>query len=302
VRELEALSSTLGAQPMSGHDQPLAVRAAALKKHFPIRLGMGKKPVLQGIDLSISQGSTRGLVGPNGSGKSTLLRILAGVERASSGTLQVLTGSIESSSVRSRIAFVPEDAPFPPELSARAALVLIGSLHGMTRAQVRERSPELLARVGLAQHAEKPLGRFSKGMGRRFALAQAWLHEPELVLLDEPTAGLDAEGFDVLAELLAEARQTGTTVILASHLVSDLHEHCDEVSVLMEGRFVASAPPTDLFSSPGCWRVEAEHLDEAQLARLQKWIEAEGGQVREIRPAGKSLFDLYHETQKQRGN
>lgn len=274
---------------------PSAVGARELVKHFPIRMGLGRKTILNGLSFEISRGSTVGLVGPNGSGKSTLQKILAGVERPSSGQLEVLGGSLGEAAVRARIGYVPEDSPFPGELSARAALQLIGALYGMKAAALRELGTRRLEQVGLADHMNKPLRRYSRGMLRRFALAQAWLHEPDLILLDEPTAGLDGQGFDVLTELLDEARSRGTTVVFSSHLMSDLFDHCSEVYVLLNGRFAAQGAPEELLSRPGCWRIEAHGLSQGTLEQLDVWISDNGGEVQRITPAGKSLFDLYHD-------
>lgn len=272
-----------------------AVLAKGLQKHFAVRLGIGKKQVLCGLDFECQQGANYGLIGPNGSGKSTLQRILAGADRPSSGHLEVLGGSLSSSGIRARIGYVPEDSPFPGELSARAVLDLMGSLNGLSRRHVTERGMHLLEQVGLAEHASKALRSFSRGMLRRFALAQAWLHEPDLLLLDEPTAGLDGQGFEVLALLLTEARERGATIIFSSHILSDLMEHCDQVFVLLQGRFVAQGAPQELFSKENSWRIHTAQMSEQQAQAAGAWIEQNGGRVERITPGGKTLFELYHE-------
>ena len=272
-----------------------ALRLNGVTKTYRTGFGLRRKTVLRGIDLELDRGRTLGLVGPNGSGKSTLQKLIAGVDRPSSGEVEVLGGSLESAAVRARIGYVPEDSPFPGELNARAVLDLLGSLTGKERTRIRERAPALLERVGLADQAKTPLRRYSRGMLRRFALAQAWLHEPELFLLDEPTAGLDAPGFDVIAELLAEARERGATVVFASHLLSDLHEHCDELVVLLDGHVQGRGAPGELLAAPGCWRVELAGLEPTGLAGLEDWVRQQGGELREVAPAGRSLFDLYGE-------
>jgi ABC-type multidrug transport system ATPase subunit len=214
---------------------------------YPIRLGLQRHPVLRGIDLELARGRTLGLAGPNGSGKSTLLRLIAGLEAPTRGTLRVLDGSAGDPSIRKRVGYLPEDAAFPRELTLRGALHLLGALQGMPRRVCREHAESLLSVVGLRERATTTLARCSRGMLRRFGLAQAWLHSPDLVLLDEPTAGLDALGFEVLAELLAEARARQVAVVMASHVLSDLSEHCDEVAVILGGRIeVAGTPQTVL--------------------------------------------------------
>jgi ABC-2 type transport system ATP-binding protein len=213
---------------------------------YPTHLGLRRSAVLRGLSLELGRGVVLGLAGPNGSGKSTLLRVIAGVERASSGELSVLGGSVEDPALRRRIGYLPEDSPFPPELSARATLELLGAIARLPRELVRRESARLLALVGLERVAGKRLGSFSRGMLRRFGLAQAWLHAPELLLLDEPTAGLDAQGFEVLAALLAEARARGASVVIASHLPGDFSDHASEMAVILEGRIALRGPVREL--------------------------------------------------------
>ena len=211
-----------------------ALEVRALEKRYrswPAR----PRTVLAGIELALEAGESFGLIGPNGSGKSTLLSILAGVQRASSGTVRVFGEPIATRAARARIGFAPDGFPFPPELTPRAALAILGALHGAPRAAHRTAVERMLARVGLAAAAREPFARFSLGMRRRFALGQAFLHGAELLLFDEPTAGLDAEGYGVLDELLREARARGATLLIASHVQEDLREHCPRAGVLVGG-------------------------------------------------------------------
>lgn len=223
-----------------------AVRIAGLAHAYPDFLGRRRITTLVDVELEIARGSVLGLAGPNGSGKSTLLRVLAGLEPHAGGRLEVLGGHPLDSAVRARVGYLPEDSPFPPELRAREALELAAALQGMPRAARRAESERLLALVGLAERARTPLARFSRGMLRRFGLAQAWVARPELLLLDEPTAGLDAQGFEVLETILAEAFEARATVVLASHLLSDLLDSCDQLVVLLAGRIAAAGRPRDV--------------------------------------------------------
>lgn len=213
---------------------------------YPTLLGLSRGSVLRGIDLELARGRTLGLAGPNGSGKSTLMRLVAGLDAPTKGTLLVLGGSAGDPAIRARVGYLPEDSAFPRELTLRGGLHLLGALQGMPRRDCKARSEELLARVGLGQRATTTLSRCSRGMLRRFGLAQAWLHAPDLILLDEPTAGLDALGFEVLSDLLNEARARGAAVVMASHVLSDLSERCDEVAVLLGGRVALSGTPREV--------------------------------------------------------
>lgn len=206
------------------------------------RTGWSRRRVaLAGVSLSVAPGERLGLVGPNGAGKSTCLRLAAGIERPRAGRVRVLGLDPRERAARARTGYAPEGFPFPAELSARAALALVAALAGLPRAARRAQVPALLERVGLAQAARERLGALSRGMRRRFALAQAFLGTPELLLLDEPTGGLDATGFAVLDGLLAEACARGASVVVASHVPALLAAHCGELVVLVGGRVRARA-------------------------------------------------------------
>ena len=277
-----------------------ALNLCKVVRRFPIGLGLKRQTVLSGVDLQIPKGASLALVGPNGSGKSTLLRLISGVDRPSSGHIEVLGDSPARAAVRQRLAYLPEDSPFPPELSARAAMDLLGSLSGLPRTTVRARGDELLERVGLADHRSRPLRGFSRGMLRRFGLAQAFLSSPEVILLDEPTAGLDAEGFGVLEDLLTEARSGGSTVVLASHVLADVHDHCDQLALLLGGRIAAQGAPAELLTSKGQVHLEVTGLDHSSLADLEGWVTEQGGGVTSMRPSGRTLLELYKEAGRPR--
>jgi ABC-type multidrug transport system ATPase subunit len=263
-------------------------------KAFPGPFGLGRREVLHGVDLELAPGAMLGLVGPNGSGKTTLLRAIAGLERTHGGTLEVLGGAPADAAVRRRLGFLSEVSPFPPELSGRAALDLLAALQGIARADRRRRVGAWLERMGLADAARRPLGRYSKGMLRRFGLAQALLHEPDLVLLDEPTAGLDAQGFGVFDELLARCRARGASTVIASHVLQDLQAHCDEIVVLHEGRVAAAGQPQEILRGEGGATVlEIEGLDERGLSAVESAVAREGGRVSSRSPGAGALRALY---------
>ena len=270
-----------------------ALELEGLERAFRVGLARRTKPALRGVDLVLERGATLALVGPNGSGKSTLLRIVAGIDLPTRGRLRVLGGDPTRARVRAALAYLPENSPFPPELSASATMDLLGSLHGMPRRERRARAAQLLAEVGLEEHARTPLRAYSRGMKRRFGQAQAFQHEPELVLLDEPTAGLDAPGFAVIEQLLARARARGATVVLASHLLTDVHAHADRMLLLIAGRACGSGSPAELLGVEGRTRLEVSGLDAERLLELRAWVDAHGGRIESLEPAGRSLLELY---------
>ena len=278
------------------HDNGLALEVRGLRRRFRIALGLRSVEVLHGIDFELGAGKFLGLVGPNGSGKSTLLRVLAGIDAPSSGEVRVFGGDPEAGAIKRRVGFLPEDSPFPGEMRAAAVLDMLGAVYGMSRAQRRERGEQLLERVGLAHARRMPLARFSRGMLRRFGLAQAVLHEPDLILLDEPTAGLDAPGFEVVDELLREARARGAAVVVSSHMLTDLHRHCDALGVLIEGNLVAHGAPLELVRVLGAAAqldVSVAGAGDRALAALRAAAEQNGARWVGAAPAQANLLALY---------
>jgi ABC-2 type transport system ATP-binding protein len=238
-----------------------------VRQSFSHALGFKRREVLCDVDLELARGARLGLAGPNGSGKSTLLRLLAGVDVASGGEVEVLGGSPADPRVRRRVGYLPEDSPFPRELGARAVLELLGALQGLRRAECRSAGEALLERVGLADQARTRLSRYSRGMLRRFGLAQAWMHAPDLILLDEPTAGLDAQGFEVLESLLGEARARGASLVIASHLPADIDAHCDELALILGGRVAARGAPRELLAGKTLLELYRGHAPPERPAR-----------------------------------
>jgi ABC-2 type transport system ATP-binding protein len=269
-----------------------AILLDSVDRDYPCLWGLRRRAALTGISAKVAPGTIFGLLGPNGSGKSTLLRLLAGAERPTRGEIQLFGAPLDSAT-RGRIGYLPEDSPFPAELSAQAALELLGSLQGMGRGEIRRQGAELLERVGLSAEARTPLSRFSRGMARRFGLAQALLHSPDLLLLDEPSAGLDAPGFLVLGELLDEARALGTTVVLSSHDKDELLLNCDELLLLLDGRVAARGSSAAVLGRPGATQLEIADLDQVRLQELESWVTERGGRVVQSAPASRSLVELY---------
>ena len=251
---------------------------------------------LHGLDLVLRPGEFVGLVGPNGSGKSTLLRVLAALDLPDAGSVRVFGSDPDSRSARSATGFCPEDSPYPTDLRALDVLTLLGSVRRMDRVVCERRSAELLERVGLAHVARERLGGFSRGMLRRFCIAAALLHEPKLLLLDEPTAGLDAPGFSAIESLLDEARARGVTLVISSHLLSDLHQRCDRLVLLVDGLILAQGDAASLAAGLGSSaRLELcfEGLDAAGIAELQRVAEQRGARFLGAQPAQSNLVALY---------
>ena len=200
----------------------------------------GTKVAVSNLSLTVRRGEIFGFLGPNGAGKSTSIKMLLGLVKPSSGQAFVLGVPSDDIDVRAKIGFLPEDFRFYTWLTASELLKLHGRLGGMPASLLRERVPALLDLVGLSAHREKRLREFSKGMLQRIGLAQALIHEPELVFLDEPTSGLDPMGRRLVRDVIRAQRDRGATVFLNSHILSEIEIACDRVVFIKEGEVVAS--------------------------------------------------------------
>ena len=205
-----------------------------------MRKAFGSKIAVRNLSLSVARGQIFGFLGPNGAGKSTSIKMLLGLVTPTGGEALVLGAPSGDIATRRKIGFLPEDFRFYSWLSPSELLYLHGRLAGMTPSRVRERIPALLDLVGLTPHRDKRLRDFSKGMLQRIGLAQALIHEPELIFLDEPTSGLDPMGRRLVRDIIRAQRDRGATVFLNSHLLSEVEVTCDQVAFIKQGEIVAS--------------------------------------------------------------
>ena len=248
-------------------DQPKssAIHTQNLRKVF------GNKVAVRDLSLTVPRGEIFGFLGPNGAGKSTFIKMLLGLVKPSSGQALVLGAAAGDVDIRRKIGFLPEDFRFYSWLTATELLHLHGRLCGMSRPRLKERVPALLEMVSLTRHREKKLREFSKGMLQRIGLAQALIHEPDLIFLDEPTSGLDPMGRRLVRDVIRAQRDRSATVFLNSHLLSEVEITCDHVVFIKEGQVVATR---DLRAQPGGEiRVNARvrNLSAHALAELAKW-------------------------------
>src|SRR5262245_7226270 len=217
-----------------------AIEIDALTKVFEVGF-VRKRPVtaLDGLTLTVDQGEIYGFLGPNGAGKTTTLKLLVRLIRPTSGTARILGESIDSVEMHRRIGYPPEQAYFYDYLSARELLTYYGRLARVDEKELGRRVDDTLTRVGLDSKAfDRQLRKFSKGMLQRVGLAQAIVHDPEVVFLDEPMSGLDPIGRRQVRDLILELRDAGKTVFFSSHILSDVEALCDHVAILNAGRLV----------------------------------------------------------------
>ncbi len=219
--------------------QPIPIAVDRLVKHYRGRWWR-RHTALAGISFRLERAQVLGLIGPNGGGKTTTFGCLLGLLRPSAGMVRVFGRAPTDPEARRRLGFVPESSPFPAPLSGRQGLAFYGRLAGLERRARRRRAEMLLERVGLREAANRRLGTYSKGMLRRFALAQALIAEPELLLLDEPASGLDPLGARDLGAVIEHERARGASVLIASHDLHALERMCDRFVLLYRGRVLLS--------------------------------------------------------------
>lgn len=200
------------------------------------------QPVLRDVSLHVAERSVFGFLGANGAGKTTLIHLLIGLRAPQSGSVHIGNVAATRPEARARLGYLPERPYFYPHLSATEFLKLYGTLSGLSGARLRSRSKDVLKLVGLAGDGDQRLSRFSKGMLQRIGIAQAILHEPELLILDEPMSGLDPLGRREVRELIRELSAQGRTVFMSSHVIPDVEAICDQVGLIAQGRIVAAGP------------------------------------------------------------
>jgi ABC-2 type transport system ATP-binding protein len=241
------------------------LRAAGLTMTYPNGV-----TALAGLTVDVPRGSV-GLVGANGAGKTTLFRLMLGLMRPTHGVLEVVGHRIDSDpvAVRSRLGYMPEHDCLPLDQTAADVVSSFGELAGLPARAARQRASDVLDLVGLDEARFRPVGGFSTGMRQRTKLAQALVADPELVLLDEPTAGLDPLGREEMLELVGRLAGFGISAILATHLLDDVQRVCQNVVMVDRGHLVLAGPIDQLMQTTGYMRVEVGGRDDAVPALAQ---------------------------------
>jgi ABC-2 type transport system ATP-binding protein len=230
--------------------------ACAIDLHDVAKIYRGRVHALRGINLQVRPGEIFGLLGPNGAGKSTLVKIIMTVIRATRADGTVLGKPVGHKPTLARIGYLPENHRFPRYLTGRQTLEFFGALANADAATVRRRADELLATVRMSDWAEQKVGTYSKGMLQRIGLAQAMVHDPDLILLDEPTDGVDPVGRREILDVLGGLRRQGKTVFINSHQLSELESICDRVAILVKGQVARQGTIDDLTIARQRYEVE----------------------------------------------
>jgi ABC-2 type transport system ATP-binding protein len=257
-------------------------------------LGRRRIQALAGVSLSVGHGEIFGLLGPNGAGKTTLIKILLGIVRATGGRAELLGLPAGRRQGRKQVGYLPENHRIPRHHTANSALMFFGSLSGLSRAEIRRRRGPLLEAVGLAEWGRTSVKKYSKGMLQRLGLAQALLHDPQLLVLDEPTDGVDPVGRSEMRVLLQGLKAAGKTIFINSHLLQEVELVCDRVAILDRGQVLHQGPISELTD-----RADADVRLVAAGAETSLREALVGLPVADIRPLEQDRCEIWLKTRDQ---
>lgn len=262
------------------------VSVRGLTKVFKDFWGRPKARAVDNVDFEVKRGEVFGLLGPNGSGKSTTVKMLLGLLYPTKGHIEVFGHSPRHVQTKSRIGYLPEESYLYRYLNSRETLDFFGNLFHLNAGERNNRAEQLLEMVGLSQTRTRAVGEFSKGMQRRIGLAQALINDPDLVILDEPTSGLDPIGCREIKDLILALASRGKTVILSSHLLSDVEDVCDRVVIYYGGKVQALGTLNELLAKPDTLRITTPVLPRETMERVLEIIRKDitAGEVRVDNP------------------
>ena len=252
-----------------------AVETFSLTKIFSDWWGRANVIAVDNLNLQIRYNEVFGLLGPNGSGKTTTLKILLGLLYPTKGKTAVLGGDSTDTKISARIGFLPEESYLYRYLNARETLDFYGRLFGLPPKVRKMRTEALLDMVGLKAVANRPVGTYSKGMARRIGLAQALINDPDLLMLDEPTTGLDPIGTRQIKDLILQLAKRGKTVLLCSHLLADVEDVCDRIAILYGGKIQSEGKVKDLLQQTNKKQITTGSISDTAVEKIKKIVQQE---------------------------
>ncbi|MBC8469842.1 MAG: ABC transporter ATP-binding protein [Planctomycetes bacterium] len=255
-----------------------AVETFSLTKIFSDWWGRARVYAVDNLDLQVRYNEVFGLLGPNGSGKTTTIKMLLGLLHPTKGKSLILGGDGTDSQINSRIGFLPEESYLYRYLNARETLDFYGRLFGLPAKVRKMRIEALLDMVGLMAVANRPVGTFSKGMARRIGLAQALINDPDLLILDEPTTGLDPIGTRQIKDLILKLAERGKTILLCSHLLADVEDVCDRIAILYGGKIQIQGQVSDLLQQTNKRQITADAISDATIEKIKQLIHQENAE------------------------
>jgi ABC-2 type transport system ATP-binding protein len=291
---VSANASVASAAP-SGDAADVIIETRGLAKVYRDFWGRQKVRALKGLDLTVRRGEIFGLLGPNGSGKTTTIKLLLGLLFPTSGQALMFGKPATDVAKNERIGYLPEESYLYKFLNAEETLDFYGRLFNLPKAVRRERTQKLLEMVRVTTAKKRRLREYSKGMTRRIGLAQALINDPELIILDEPTTGLDPIGCREMKDLILDLKQQGKTVLMCSHLLADVQDVCDRIAVLHQGELKELGRVDALLKVRDITELRATGLSDEAKQELQRVVERYGGKVVSLDNPTTTLEDLFLE-------
>jgi ABC-2 type transport system ATP-binding protein len=270
-----------------------AVAIQGLTKIFPVPLHRHSIVAVRDLSLRVEPGEVYGLLGPNGSGKSTTLKIILGLVSPSRGRTEIFGRDSRLVESREAVGFLPENPYFYKYLSGEETLRFFGRLCRLSGARLKNRTDELLDLVGLTKARKRRLGTYSKGMLQRIGLAQALIHEPKLLVLDEPTAGVDPAGSRQIRDLIVDLKRRGITVLLSSHLLAQAQEICDRVAILADGALVREGRLEELIAIENQTELVVANASSGLVDEIESLINRSNAKLIERRRSTTTLEKLF---------
>jgi ABC-2 type transport system ATP-binding protein len=253
-----------------------ALELRGVTKDFVSGLRGVRVRAVDALTLTIKRGGIFGLLGPNGSGKSTTIKIILGFIRATAGTSTIFGVPTDRPDARRAVGYLPESPDFYRYLTGRELVSFHAELCGIKGAPLNSRIADVIEQVGLTGASDRRVGTYSKGMLQRIGLAQAIVHEPKLLILDEPTAGVDLIAAAAITQLLVRLKEQGTTIVITSHVLAEIEDLCDRVAILDHGRLVAQGAVADLTGQRAQAALRIASLPASERAALDRWLVSRG--------------------------
>ena len=271
----------------------VVIETRNLTKTYKDFWGRSKVHALKALDLDVKKGEIFGLLGPNGSGKSTTIKLLLGLLFPTGGEALVFGSDASDVSKNERIGYLPEESYLYKFLNAEETLDFYGRLFNMSATKRRKRIKELIKMIDLDWAKKRQLKEYSKGMTRRIGLAQALINDPELILLDEPTTGLDPIGTREMKDLILRLRDQGKTVLMCSHLLADVQDVCDRIAILYQGELKELGRVDNLLSVQDVTQIQAKGLSDEAKQAIQEVIQRHSGEMISMENPTSTLEELF---------
>jgi len=291
--ETEQITATQEPATPVATDRQVVIETRNLSKIYRDFWGREKVKALKSLDIEVQQGEIFGLLGPNGSGKSTTIKLILGLLFPTSGRVLVFDKDASETRKNERIGYLPEESYLYKFLTAEETLDFYGRLFDMPSDVRRERADRLIKMVGLNMARRRQLREYSKGMTRRIGLAQALINEPDLLILDEPTTGMDPIGTREMKDLILRLRDEGKTILLCSHQLADVQDVCDRVAILHQGELRELGRVDSLLKVRDVTEVHARGLTDAMKTKIAELIRQEGGELVSVDNPTTTMEELF---------